>query len=97
MVTVNRISAVLLSGVALALKAPGAPAADSLHPVTDAHDGWRLSVQAWTFNAMDLDRWTEAHRNPDGTPNKFNTADSKMPGWETSGCSITDILSGTAT
>jgi len=23
---------------------------------------------------MDLDKWTEAHKNPDGTENKFNTA-----------------------
>ena len=23
---------------------------------------------------MDLDQWTEAHQNPDGTRNKFNTA-----------------------
>jgi hypothetical protein len=29
--------------------------------------------------AMDLGRWTRAHMNPDGTPNKFNTAYSKMP------------------
>ena len=50
MVTVNRMSVVLLSIVALAMKAPGAPPADSLHPVTDAYEGWRLSVQAWTFN-----------------------------------------------
>jgi sugar phosphate isomerase/epimerase len=29
--------------------------------------------------SMDLDRWREAHRNPDGTPNKFNTAYKDMP------------------
>ncbi|HEX7572514.1 MAG TPA: DUF1080 domain-containing protein, partial [Bacteroidota bacterium] len=29
--------------------------------------------------AMDLNRWTEAHKNPDGTPNKFNTAYKDMP------------------
>ncbi len=28
---------------------------------------------------MDLNRWTEAHRNPDGTKNKFNTAYKDMP------------------
>ncbi len=28
---------------------------------------------------MDLDRWTQAHKNPDGTPNKFNTAYKDMP------------------
>jgi sugar phosphate isomerase/epimerase len=28
---------------------------------------------------MDLDRWTEPHKNPDGTPNKFNTAYKDMP------------------
>jgi sugar phosphate isomerase/epimerase len=28
---------------------------------------------------MDLDRWTEAHKNPDATPNKFNTAYKDMP------------------
>jgi hypothetical protein len=27
---------------------------------------------------MDLDRWPEAHKNPDGTPNKFNTAYKDM-------------------
>ena len=28
---------------------------------------------------MDLDLWTEAHKNPDGTRNKFNTAYKDMP------------------
>jgi len=28
---------------------------------------------------MDLNLWTEAHKNPDGTPNKFNTAYKDMP------------------
>ena len=28
---------------------------------------------------MDLRNWTEAHRNPDGTENKFNTPYSQMP------------------
>ena len=28
---------------------------------------------------MDLNRWTEVHKNPDGTPNKFNTAYKDMP------------------
>ncbi len=28
---------------------------------------------------MDLDQWTEAHKNPDGTKNKFNTAYKNMP------------------
>ena len=28
---------------------------------------------------MDLNDWTEAHKNPDGTPNKFNTAYKDMP------------------
>lgn len=46
----NRILAVLLPIAALAFDASGTPAEDSLHPVTDAYDGWRLSVQAWTFN-----------------------------------------------
>ena len=27
---------------------------------------------------MDLNRWVEAHKNPDGTPNKFNTAYKDM-------------------
>ncbi|KAA3610083.1 MAG: DUF1080 domain-containing protein [Calditrichaeota bacterium] len=27
---------------------------------------------------MDLDLWSEAHKNPDGTPNKFNTAYKEM-------------------
>jgi len=28
---------------------------------------------------MDLNLWTEAHKNPDGTPNKFHTAYRDMP------------------
>lgn len=28
---------------------------------------------------MDLDRWTDAGKNPDGSPNKFNTAYKDMP------------------
>jgi len=28
---------------------------------------------------MDLDNWTEPHKNPDGTRNKFNTAYKDMP------------------
>mgnify|MGYP005835233289 CR=1 FL=1 len=28
---------------------------------------------------MNLDEWTEAHKNPDGTPNKFNNAYKDMP------------------
>ncbi len=28
---------------------------------------------------MDLNKWTEPHRNPDGTSNKFNTAYKNMP------------------
>ena len=28
---------------------------------------------------MNLDRWTEAGKNPDGTPNKFKTAYKDMP------------------
>ncbi len=28
---------------------------------------------------MDLDLWTEPHKNPNGTPNKFNTAYKDMP------------------
>ncbi len=28
---------------------------------------------------MNLDLWTEPHKNPDGTPNKFNTAFKDMP------------------
>jgi sugar phosphate isomerase/epimerase len=28
---------------------------------------------------MDLNRWTTAHKNPDGTPNKFNRAYKNMP------------------
>jgi type 1 glutamine amidotransferase len=28
---------------------------------------------------MDLDQWTEPHRNPDGSPNKFRTAYKEMP------------------
>jgi len=29
--------------------------------------------------AIDLDQWTKAHTNPDGTPNKFDTAYKDMP------------------
>jgi hypothetical protein len=28
---------------------------------------------------MDLDQWTAAHKNPDGTENKFSTAYKNMP------------------
>jgi len=28
---------------------------------------------------MDVDLWTEPHKNPDGTANKFNTAIKDMP------------------
>ena len=28
---------------------------------------------------MDLNQWTDAHKNPDGTRNKFNTAYKDMP------------------
>ena len=28
---------------------------------------------------MDLNKWTDAHKNPDGTKNKFNTAYKNMP------------------
>jgi hypothetical protein len=28
---------------------------------------------------MDLNRWTTPHMNPDGTPNKFETAYKDMP------------------
>lgn len=33
---------------------------------------------AWVID-MDLDKWTEAHKNPDGTPNKFKNAYKDMP------------------
>ena len=46
----KRILAMFTSIVSLAFQAFGAPAEDSLHPSTDAYDGWRVSVQAWTFN-----------------------------------------------
>jgi sugar phosphate isomerase/epimerase len=32
-----------------------------------------------TVIEMDLNRWTDAHTNPDGTPNKFTTAYKDMP------------------
>jgi len=37
---------------------------------------WMNGVQIIDMN---LDQWTEAHKNPDGTPNKFNTAYKDMP------------------
>jgi hypothetical protein len=42
--------------------------------------GNRITVElnGEKVNDMDLDRWTEAHKNPDGTPNKFNTAYKNM-------------------
>ena len=46
----NRALAMLLSLIPLAARASGAPAGDSLHPVTDAYEGWHLAIQAWTFN-----------------------------------------------
>ena len=44
-----------------------------------------LENQIWVFlnndlvTYMDLDKWTEAHKNPDGTPNKFKNAYKDMP------------------
>jgi hypothetical protein len=46
----NRMLAMVPPVAALAFDAFAAPVGDSLHPVTDAYDGWRLAVQAWTFN-----------------------------------------------
>ena len=46
----NPILALVLPIFALVLNVPAGSPADSLHPVTDAYDGWRLAVQAWTFN-----------------------------------------------
>ena len=42
---------------------------------------------------MDLNRWTEAHKNPDGSTNKFNTAYKDMPreghiGLQNHGCKV---------
>jgi sugar phosphate isomerase/epimerase len=72
---VNRAAAVLFSFFPIFVLSAGAspgPAQDTLHPATDAYDGWRLSVQAWTFNRFTFTeavekvaglgiRWIEAY------------------------------------
>jgi len=38
-----------------------------------------VTLNAERIIDMDLNRWTESHKNPDGTANKFNTAYKDMP------------------
>lgn len=45
----KHILAMLLPVMFFATQASAVGSADALHPVTDAYDGWRLAVQAWTF------------------------------------------------
>ena len=45
-----------------------------------AKDNWIYVIQNGELvTSMDLDLWTEAHKNPDGTKNKFETAYKDMP------------------
>jgi hypothetical protein len=39
----------------------------------------RVTLNGEQVIDMDLDRWTEAHKNPDGSKNKFRTAYKDMP------------------
>ena len=63
------------------------PAKDALKPIGEWNRmvimarGSRIFVvlNGEQVTAADLDQWTEAHKNPDGTPNKFNTAYKDMP------------------
>ena len=39
----------------------------------------QVSIDGEQLNDVDLSKWTEAGKNPDGTPNKFKTAYAQMP------------------
>lgn len=63
-----------------------APSANPSHPagewnqVTLTCEGPHIQVEinGQVVNDIDLNEWTEPGQNPDGTPNKFNTAYSEM-------------------
>ena len=58
-----------------ALKGPD----DWQHVVVTCNDNRiAVAVNGETVTDMDLDQWTEAHKNPDGSGNKFNTAYKDM-------------------
>lgn len=56
------------------------PAGKWNHYTIIAQDNTIISVlNGETVMGADLDNWTEAHKNPDGSANKFNTAYKDMP------------------
>jgi len=59
---------------------PLKPAGEWNHVVIECR-GSRIQVEMNGVGIidMDLDAWTQPHQNPDGTPNKFNTAMRDMP------------------
>lgn len=58
---------------------PSRPAGEWNH-VTLTCEGHRIQVEinGQVVNEIDLNEWTEAGQNPDGTPNKFNTPYREM-------------------
>ncbi len=70
----KRIISSLFSLLALSFQVSASPPRDGVpaHPGTDAYEGWRLAVQAWTFNRFTFTetvekaasaglRWIEAY------------------------------------
>lgn len=49
------------------------------YTITCKHNKIYVVLNGEQIIDMDLNLWTEAHKNPDGTPNKFNTAYKDMP------------------
>ena len=50
------------------------------HATITAIDNWiSITLNNVQIIDMDLNKWTEPHKNPDGTPNKFRTAYRDMP------------------
>ncbi len=58
------------------LKEPG----EWNHFTVICNDNWiHVIINGERVTDMNLDLWTEAHKNPDGSPNKFNNAYKDMP------------------
>jgi hypothetical protein len=56
------------------------PAGEWNHGIIIAKDNWLYIVlNGELVNTMNLDRWTEAGKNPDGSKNKFKAAYKDMP------------------
>ena len=63
------LASILLVGWA-GLSAAQAPA--DQHPKIDPDQGWQTLFNGAKIIDADLDDWTEANQNPDGTPNKYH-------------------------